>query len=179
MRKFRFLDVSKDKRNFVIGLLASNSKKPAINYLSSRIFFELDKRFKRNDKTYYCEISAIQIVSKILETLNEIKTKNLLVGMFTPKEELKLLIYAELYKLSRLGFIKLKKVKKYLWVKLTDKGIKNIFKFLELDLGDDMKRFAELKGYKVIHTSRTFLDKHNLSAKGFVLFKKKTKKDIN
>ncbi len=111
MRKFRFLDVSKDKRNFVIGLLASNSKKPAINYLSSRIFFELDKRFKRNDKTYYCEISAIQIVSKILETLNEIKTKNLLVGMFTPKEELKLLIYAELYKLSRLGFIKLKKLK--------------------------------------------------------------------
>ena len=27
MTKFRFLDVSKDKRNFVVGLLASNSKK--------------------------------------------------------------------------------------------------------------------------------------------------------
>ena len=46
MRKFRFLNVSKDKRNFVVGLLASNSKKPAINYLSSRIFFELDKDLK-------------------------------------------------------------------------------------------------------------------------------------
>ena len=157
MRKFRFLNVSKDKRNFVVGLLASNSKKPAINYLSSRIFFELDKRFKRNNKTYYCEVSAVQIVSKILETLNETKTKNLLIGMFTPKEELKLLVYAELYKLSRLGFIKIKKVKKYLWVKLTDKGIQNIFRFLELDMGDDMKRFAELKGFKVIDTGNLLL----------------------
>ena len=178
MRKFRFLNVSKDKRNFVVGLLASNSKRPAINYLSSRIFFELDKRFKRDDKTYYCEVSAVQIVSKILETLNDTKTKNLLIGMFTPKEELKLLVYAELYKLSRLGFIKIKKVKKYLWVKLTDKGIENIFKFLELDLGDDMREFVVSKGYKVVSTSKTFIDKHNSSAKGFIIFKK-TKKEIN
>ena len=85
MRKFRFLNVSKDKRNFVVGLLASNSKKPAINYLSSRIFFELDKRFKRDDKTYYCEVSAVQIVSKILETLNDTKTKNLLIGFFNKR----------------------------------------------------------------------------------------------
>ena len=32
--------------------------------------------------------------------------------MFTPKEELKLLVYAELYKLNQ-AFIKIKKVKKY------------------------------------------------------------------
>ena len=178
MKKFKFLNVSKDKRNFVVGLLALNSKKPAINYLSSRIFFELDKRFIRDNKTYYCEVSAVQIVSKILETLNDTKTKNLLIGMFTPKEELKLLVYAELYKLSRLGFIKIKKVKKYLWVKLSDKGIENIFKFLELDLGDDMREFVVSKGYKVVSTSKTFIDKHNSSAKGFIIFKK-TKKEIN
>ncbi len=178
MRKFRFLQASKDKRNFVVGLLASNSQKPAINYLSSRIFFELDKRFKRNDFTYYCEISAVQIVNKIVETKNKTKTKNLLTGMFSPKEELKLLVYAELYKLNRLGFIKIKKVKKYLWVKLTDKGIENIFKFLELDLGDDMRDFVVSRGYKVVSTSKTFIDKHNSSAKGFIIFKK-TKKDIN
>jgi len=65
MRKFRFLNVSKDKRNFVVGLLASNSKKPAINYLSSRIFFELDKRFKRDNKTYYCEVSAGLVLLKL------------------------------------------------------------------------------------------------------------------
>ena len=172
MRKFRFLNVSKDKRNFVVGLLASNSKKPAINYLSSRIFFELDKRFKRDDKTYYCEISAVQIVSKILETLNDTKTKNLLIGMFTPKEELKLLVYAELYKLSRLGFIKIKKVKKYLWVKLTDKGIENIFRFLELDMGDDMKRFFELKGFRVVETDKSFMDDPRPYAKSFKILKK-------
>ena len=142
MKKFRFLDVSKDKRNFVVGLLASNSKKPAINYLSSRIFFELDKRFKSGGKTIYCEIQAVQIVNKILDTLRDKKTQNLLIGMLTPKEELKLLVYAELYKLNRLGFIKIKKVKKYLWVKFTDKGVENIFRFLELDLGDDMRRIA-------------------------------------
>ena len=39
MKKSSFINVTKDERNFVIGLLASNSKKPAINYLSSRIFF--------------------------------------------------------------------------------------------------------------------------------------------
>ena len=130
MKKFRFLDISKDKRNFVVGLLASNSKKPAINYLSSRIFFELDKRFKSGGKTIYCEIQGLQIVNKILDTLTEQKTRNLLIGLFTPKQELKLLVYAELYKLNRLGFIKIKKVKKYLWVKLTDKGVENIFRFL-------------------------------------------------
>ena len=64
MRKFRFLNVSKDKRNFVVGLLASNSKKPAINYLSSRIFFELDKRFKRNNKTYYCEVQQYKLLAR-------------------------------------------------------------------------------------------------------------------
>ena len=177
MRKFKFLNVSRDKRNFVVAILASNSKKPAINYLSSRIFFELDKRFKRNDKTYYCEISAVQIVSKILETLNDTKTKNLLIGMFTPKEELKLLVYAEIYKLSRLGFIKIKKVKKYLWLKLTDKGIQNIFRFLELDMGDDMRRMAELKGFKVFETTKFFNDSRPY-ARGFMMVKK-TKKDIN
>ena len=76
MTKFRFLDVSKDKRNFVVGLLASNSKKPAINYLSSRIFFELDKRFKSNGKTIYCEIQAVQIVNKILNTLRDKNSKS-------------------------------------------------------------------------------------------------------
>ena len=68
MKKFRFLNVSKDKRNFVVGLLASNSKKPAINYLSSRIFFELDKRIERDGNTIYCEIQGLQIVNKILDT---------------------------------------------------------------------------------------------------------------
>jgi hypothetical protein len=177
MRKFRFLNASKDKRNFVVGLLASNSKKPAINYLSSRIFFELDRRFKRNNNTYYCEISAVQIVHKILETIHNDKTKNLLIGMFTPKEELKLLVYAELYKLSRLGFVKIKKVKKYLWVKLTEKGINNIFRFLELDMGDDMRKFAESKGYKVLESGKFFNDPRPY-ASGFRMIKK-TKKDIN
>jgi hypothetical protein len=177
MRKFRFLQASKDKRNFVVGLLASNSQKPTINYLSSRIFFELDKRFKRNDFTYYCEISAVQIVNKIVETKNQTKTKNLLTGMFSPKEELKLLVYAELYKLNRLGFIKIKKVKKYLWVKLTDKGINNIFRFLELDMGDDMKRIAESKGFKIIQTNKFFNDPRPY-ARAFMMIKK-NKKDIN
>ena len=152
MKKFRFLDVSKDKRNFVVGLLASNSKKPAINYLSSRIFFELDKRFKSGGKTIYCEIQAVQIVSKIF-------------------------VYAELYKLNRLGFIKIKKVKKYLWVKFTDRGVENIFRFLELDMGDDMRRMAELKGFKVLETTKLFNDPRPY-ARGFMMVKK-NKKDMN
>ena len=63
MKKSSFINVTKDERNFVIGLLASNSKKPAINYLSSRIFFELDKRIERDGKTIYCEIKGLQIVN--------------------------------------------------------------------------------------------------------------------
>ena len=177
MKKSSFINVTKDERNFVIGLLASNSKKPAINYLSSRIFFELDKRFKSGGKTIYCEIQAVQIVNKILNTLRDKKTQNLLIGLFTPKQELKLLVYAELYKLNRLGFIKIKKVKKYLWVKLTDKGVENIFRFLELDLGDDMRRIAESKGYKVLETKKYFNDPRPY-ARGFMMVKK-TKKDIN
>ena len=104
-------------------------------------------------KTIYCEIQAVQIVNKILNTLRDKKTQNLLIGMFTPKEELKLLVYAELYKLNRLGFIKIKKVKKYLWVKFTDRGVENIFRFLELDMGDVMRRMAELKGFKVLEVT--------------------------
>ena len=177
MKKSSFINVTKDERNFVIGLLASNSKKPAINYLSSRIFFELDKRIERDGKTIYCEIQGLQIVNKILDTLTEQKTRNLLIGLFTPKQELKLLVYAELYKLNRLGFIKIKKVKKYLWVKLTDKGVENIFRFLELDLGDDMRRIAESKGYKVLETKKYFNDPRPY-ARGFMMVKK-TKKDIN
>ena len=87
MKKSSFINVTKDERNFVIGLLASNSKKPAINYLSSRIFFELDKRIERDGKTIYCEIQGLQIVNKILDTLTEQKTRNLLIGLFTPKQE--------------------------------------------------------------------------------------------
>ena len=178
MLKYKWLNVSKDKRNFVVGLLASNSKKPAINYLSSLIFFELDKKFTRNTEVYFCEISAVQIVNTILQTLGKPKTQMLLSGMFTPAEELKLLVYAELYKLNRLGFIKLKKVKKYLWVKLTDKGIDNIFRFLELDLGDDMIRIAESKGYKVLETGNNLTNDPRPYARNFVMIHK-NKKDIN
>ena len=41
-----------------------------------------------------------------------------------------------------------------------------------------MREFVVSKGYKVVSTSKTFIDKHNSSARGFMMIKK-TKKDIN
>ena len=47
----------------------------------------------------------------------------------------------------------------------------------ELDLGDDMRRIAELKGFKVLETTKLFNDPRPY-ARGFMMVKK-TKKDIN
>ncbi len=147
MSKYKFIKPKPVDTNFVKRMIATNTKKPVVNTLSSGIMSFCNKFIIRNNKKIYCEIPSTEIVRKFTTTLNKFeKRKKLLQGFFTQKEEFKILVYTELYKLCNLGYLKEKKYGKYNWYKLTEKGIKYRYKFTELDLAEDMIKYFKNKG---------------------------------
>nr|BAR36980.1 hypothetical protein [uncultured Mediterranean phage uvMED] len=177
MSKFKFIKPMLNEKNSVRSMIGVNAKKPVINTIASGIMMFCNKYIENNGKRHYCEIPSTEIIRKFLSTLQKFeKRKKLCKGFFSQKEEFKILVYTELYKLCRLGYLKDKKYKKYTWYKLTEKAIANPYKFTELDLGEYMVDYFSKKGLKVdTVAANTFT--HNLIQKS--LKKTLDKKSLN
>tara|TARA_R100000458_G_C8143001_1_gene153432 strand:- start:43 stop:624 length:582 start_codon:yes stop_codon:yes gene_type:complete len=193
MGRYRRIKQKPNQSNAVKGLMGFKSNDKVINTLSSGIMIICNKYITRNGRTIFSEIPSTDIVKKLCETLPTYeKRKKLLKGYFQQKEEFKILIYTELYKLVNLGYLKSRKYRKYTFYQLTEKGIKYRYKYTELDLAEYMIDYFERRGCKIRmvqakgYTSR--LIKRALAKAGIVetrdyaqnmLIQKRKKEDIN
>jgi|TARA_R100000655_G_C2878038_1_gene174725 hypothetical protein len=113
--------------NLAKNLLAKDSRKPIIYSLSNLILNLLNKPFIKLGNTNFPEVPSMEIVKKIVLLLPKNKKfKRLLKGYFHNKEEFKLKIYSELYKLKDLKLISCTKYKKYTLYKITNKGVEQV-----------------------------------------------------
>ena len=169
MSKFKFIKPKIKESNFAIQMLATDSKKPIINALSNSILNVLNRPFYKNDKKYYSKISSMEVVKKLVAMLPEIKRfKKLTKGYFSQKEEFKLKVYSELYKLNNLEMVTCKKYKKYTWYQITKKGLNAILPIAESNWNEEIQENESTARLKEVFR------KKGLDAKFYVELEKST-----